>query len=100
MTDELIRTINLTKLYGAGETTVRALDGVNLSVARGELLAVMGPSGCGKSTLLNMLGALDQPTVGRGLGGGRKPGAAQASWTTSGRGRSALSSSFTTCCRL
>ena len=70
MTDELIRTINLTKLYGAGETTVRALDGVNLSVARGELLAVMGPSGCGKSTLLNMLGALDQPTCGRGLGGG------------------------------
>jgi ABC-type lipoprotein export system ATPase subunit len=64
MTDELIRTINLTKLYGAGETTVRALDGVNLSVARGELLAVMGPSGCGKSTLLNMLGALDQPTAG------------------------------------
>ena len=64
MTDELIRTINLTKLYGADETTVRALDGVNLSVARGELLAVMGPSGCGKSTLLNMLGALDQPTAG------------------------------------
>jgi ABC-type lipoprotein export system ATPase subunit len=64
MTDELIRTINLTKLYGAGETAVRALDGVNLSVARGELLAVMGPSGCGKSTLLNMLGALDQPTSG------------------------------------
>jgi ABC-type lipoprotein export system ATPase subunit len=64
MTDELIRTVNLTKFYGADETTVRALDGVNLSVARGELLAVMGPSGCGKSTLLNMLGALDQPTAG------------------------------------
>ena len=64
MADELIRTIKLTKLYGAGETAVRALDGVNLSVARGELLAVMGPSGCGKSTLLNMLGALDQPTSG------------------------------------
>ena len=64
MADELIRTIKLTKLYGSGETAVRALDGVNLSVARGELLAVMGPSGCGKSTLLNMLGALDQPTSG------------------------------------
>jgi putative ABC transport system ATP-binding protein len=64
MSDELIRTINLTKLYGAGETAVRALDGVNLTVTRGELLAVMGPSGCGKSTLLNMLGALDQPTSG------------------------------------
>jgi ABC-type lipoprotein export system ATPase subunit len=64
MTDELIRTINLTKLYGAGENAVRALDAVNLTVARGELLAVMGPSGCGKSTLMNMLGALDQPTSG------------------------------------
>jgi ABC-type lipoprotein export system ATPase subunit len=64
MADELIRTISLTKLYGSDEMTVRALDGVNLSVARGELLAVMGPSGCGKSTLLNMLGALDRPTSG------------------------------------
>ncbi|MCU0502446.1 MAG: ATP-binding cassette domain-containing protein, partial [Anaerolineae bacterium] len=64
MTEELIRTANLTKIYGSGEASVRALDGVNLSVPRGELLAVMGPSGCGKSTLLNMLGALDQPTSG------------------------------------
>jgi ABC-type lipoprotein export system ATPase subunit len=64
MNDELIRTISLMKIYGTGEAAVRALDGVNLVVARGELLAVMGPSGCGKSTLLNMLGALDQPTSG------------------------------------
>ena len=64
MTDELIHTVNLTKTYGSGEVSVRALDGVNLIVPRGELLAVMGPSGCGKSTLLNMLGALDQPTSG------------------------------------
>jgi ABC-type lipoprotein export system ATPase subunit len=64
MTEELIRTTNLTKIYGSGEASVRALDGVNLTVPRGELLAVMGPSGCGKSTLLNMLGALDQPTSG------------------------------------
>jgi ABC-type lipoprotein export system ATPase subunit len=64
MSEELIRTLNLTKIYGSGETAVRALDGVNLSVARGELVAVMGPSGCGKSTLLNMLGALDRPTAG------------------------------------
>ena len=99
MTDELIRTINLTKLYGAGETTVRALDGVNLSVARGELLAVMGPSGCGKSTLLNMLGALDQPTAGEAWVAGENL-ARLKHWTSSGRGRSGLSSSFTTCCRL
>jgi ABC-type lipoprotein export system ATPase subunit len=64
MTDELIRTKDLTKTYGMGETAVHALHGVNLTVRRGELLAVMGPSGCGKSTLLNMLGALDQPTSG------------------------------------
>jgi ABC-type lipoprotein export system ATPase subunit len=64
MSEELIRTINLTKLYGAGEHAVRALDGVSLAVAQGELVAVMGPSGCGKSTLLNMLGALDRPTAG------------------------------------
>src|SRR5512135_2716981 len=64
MSDELIRTANLTKVYGGGENAVKALDGVNLTVQRGELMAVMGPSGCGKSTLLNMLGALDQPTSG------------------------------------
>lgn len=61
---ELIRTAQLTKIYGVGETAVHALDGVNLSVSVGEFFAIMGPSGCGKSTLLNMLGALDQPTSG------------------------------------
>jgi putative ABC transport system ATP-binding protein len=64
MPDELIRTVDLTKVYGSTQNAVRALDGVNLSVQRGELMAVMGPSGCGKSTLLNLLGALDQPTAG------------------------------------
>ena len=64
MDDVLIATKDLTKTYGLGEASVRALDGVNLAVKRGELIAIMGPSGCGKSTLLNMLGALDQPTSG------------------------------------
>jgi ABC-type lipoprotein export system ATPase subunit len=64
MSEPIIRTINLTKIYGTGETAVHALDHVNLIVPQGEFLAVMGPSGCGKSTLLNMLGALDQPSEG------------------------------------
>lgn len=64
MAEALIRSTNLTKVYGSGETAIRALDGVTVTVEQGELLAVMGPSGCGKSTLLNMLGALDQPTEG------------------------------------
>lgn len=64
MTDTLIETIHLSKIYGSGETAVHALDDVNLTVAPGEFVAIMGPSGCGKSTLLNMLGALDQPTAG------------------------------------
>lgn len=64
MGDDLIRTIDLVKVYGTGDNAVRALDRVNLTVQAGEFLAVMGPSGCGKSTLLNMLGALDQPTSG------------------------------------
>ncbi len=64
MTEPIIRTVNLTKVYGSDDTAVHALDHVNLLVPRGEFLAVMGPSGCGKSTLLNMLGALDQPSEG------------------------------------
>ena len=54
----------LTKVYGEGKTVVRALDGVDLEVGRGEMVAIMGPSGSGKSTLLHMLGALDTPSSG------------------------------------
>ena len=59
----LIETRGLTRVYGDGEE-IRALDGVDLMIESGELVAVMGPSGSGKSTLLNMLGALDKPTDG------------------------------------
>jgi ABC-type lipoprotein export system ATPase subunit len=59
----VIETRDLTKVYGDG-VAIRALDGVNLTVCRGELIAIVGPSGSGKSTLLNMLGALDRPTSG------------------------------------
>ncbi len=60
----IVRVEDLTKIYGSGETAVRALDALSVEVQAGEFVAVMGPSGCGKSTLLNMLGALDQPTEG------------------------------------
>jgi putative ABC transport system ATP-binding protein len=63
----IIQTENLTKIYGAGDTAVTALDHVNLSVDAGEFVAVMGPSGCGKSTLLHLIGGLDRVTEGRVL---------------------------------
>jgi putative ABC transport system ATP-binding protein len=58
---------NAHKVYGAGGTEVRALDGANLVIEGGEFVAVMGPSGSGKSTCLNILGALDVPTSGHYL---------------------------------
>jgi putative ABC transport system ATP-binding protein len=60
----LVRARALRKDYGNGQALVRAVDGVDLDVARGETLAVMGPSGCGKSTLLHLLGGLDRPSAG------------------------------------
>jgi ABC-type lipoprotein export system ATPase subunit len=60
----LVHARGLRKEYGSGEGLVRAVDEVDLDVARGETLAVMGPSGCGKSTLLHLLGGLDRLTAG------------------------------------
>lgn len=61
----LIQTQTLTKIYGQGDTAVKALDGLNVTIQAGEFVAVMGPSGCGKSTLLHLVGGLDRPTAGR-----------------------------------
>lgn len=61
---EIIQTIGVEKTYGQGDTKVQALRGVNLTINRGEFLAIVGTSGSGKSTLLHILGGLDQPTKG------------------------------------
>lgn len=60
----IVETLELTRVYGDG-TEIRALDGVDIQIAPGELVTVMGPSGSGKSTLLNMVGALDRPSSGK-----------------------------------
>jgi putative ABC transport system ATP-binding protein len=60
------RVQHLTKTYGTGEGTVRALDGVSVGIRRGQFTAIMGPSGSGKSTLMHIMAGLDSPSQGRG----------------------------------
>ncbi|MBD3193082.1 MAG: ATP-binding cassette domain-containing protein [Candidatus Heimdallarchaeota archaeon] len=66
MSETILETQELVKIYSEGTPLeVHALQGVNLKIKKGEMVAIMGPSGCGKTTLLNMIGGLDRPTSGK-----------------------------------
>ena len=72
MSEPLIHTRDLKKVYRIGDNEIRALDGVSIDIVQGEFTAVMGPSGSGKSTFMNMLGCLDRPSSGEYVLGGRR----------------------------
>ena len=61
---DILNIKDLRKIYGTGETQIKALDGIDLTVKRGEFVAIVGSSGSGKTTFLNMVGGLDVPTSG------------------------------------
>lgn len=62
---EILRCENLSKIYGTGDASVKALDEISFSIEQGEFVSIVGPSGSGKSTLLHILGGVDKPTKGK-----------------------------------
>ena len=64
---EILKVHNLSKVYGKGDTQIKAIDDVSFSVEKGEFVAIVGPSGSGKSTLLHILGGVDTPSSGQVL---------------------------------
>lgn len=68
----VLRAVGLSRVHGRGESTVVAVDAVDLDIPSGQTLAVTGPSGCGKSTLLHLLGGLDRPDEGEVWLGGQR----------------------------
>lgn len=62
---DILKVEHVSKIYGKGETSVKALDDVSFSVEQGQFVAIIGPSGSGKSTLLHILGGVDTPTKGK-----------------------------------
>ena len=90
----------VTKTFESDGAPVRALRGVDFTMAAGEFVAVMGPSGCGKSTLLNLVAGLDTPTDGEIVWRASRWWArTRTSWPACGAGTSASSSSSSTCSR-
>ncbi len=87
MEKEIISVRNVSKLYRIGENTVRALDGIDVSIRRNEFVAIMGPSGSGKSTLMNILGCLDTPSSGSYLLNGAEVGKMNDDELSAVRGR-------------